>query len=237
MKLDDCNEDEAMTEPQGSEGQRKVPHSHPYCGGCAENSSLLAVAEAKIEEWRKECDEQSTKIVAQMNALRVAEAKLAESDGAYAEGFKHAQQGQDLLIGEIGRLKEALRVERERADLCDEKWAEAVEDWRSLNERFVDSERKREEAVGLLRDFGSPTAYSDEDDSVGYCAICGKRFDHEKRCAVDRRDKFLAAAPQGEKPSELTEAAKAWMEFNEYSNLGPVAKKLWDALVAIKEEE
>jgi hypothetical protein len=35
----------------------------------------------------------------------------------------------------------------------------------------------------------------------------------------------------------VVEARNEWMKCNEYSNLGPVAKKLWDALVAIKGEE
>jgi hypothetical protein len=146
-----CRAPAPSPEPQGGEGQRWILRHLPPCQGSGSGGKeevfdfypTTACCEGPCERLH----------YVPHSLLAVAEARLAGSEERVQILAEHLRDRQSKLaewVLECDGLREALRVAEERAAFCDEKWAEAVEDWRSLNERFVYSERKREEAVGLL---------------------------------------------------------------------------------------
>lgn len=52
------------------------------------------------------------------------------------------------------------------------------------------------EAKELLSRVGQPTSYDGDDDSVGFCSFCGKRFEHEDACVTRRIRAWLDAEEQ-----------------------------------------
>jgi hypothetical protein len=221
-------------EPQGSEGQRwtlRPPGpTTAYIDTPKGGISIACDGVPNAVEWKQIC-ELIASAPTLASLLAVAEANLAKAERQRDEWIKDFDTSVKLREAD---LREALRVAEERHLI---EMQEASHDYHergwqleAMREKLADSERRVKELEAAIVEWDE-----DEGNWTGLNSC-----DTLKLIADEILARLSAPSSSDKEDGQLkavVEARNEWMKHNEYSNLGPVAKKLWDALVAIKEEE